>query len=190
MPVHGRITSINAFATGKTPPVPIESKYVEDYFDVQTFTRHSSSAQKVTTYVDLSQSEDEGCIWHKFTGDVSDYQVVTKLTPSKQIVANGQTIGIGSEQIILNNNPQLAAISNVTLDVGGGNGAAVDFETHNDGYVVHSTDFAKQSVGNDNQLDLNLSIQFKKKKKFFRNKIKIHSKNSYYRFCHNLYAHR
>ena len=33
--------------------------------------------------------------------------------------------------------------------------------------MVHSTDFAKQSVGNDNQLDLNLSVQFKKKKKFF-----------------------
>ena len=32
MPVHSRITSINAFATGKTPAVPIESKYVEDYF--------------------------------------------------------------------------------------------------------------------------------------------------------------
>ena len=169
MPVHSRITSINAFATGKTPPVPMEANYVEDYFDVQTYTRPgtNSGAQKVTTYVDMSQPEDEGCIWHKFTGDVSDYQVVTKLTPSKQIVANGQTIGIGSEQIILNNNPQLAAISNVTLDAGGGNGAAVDFETHNDGYVVHSTDFAKQSVGNDNQLDLNLSIQFKKKKKFF-----------------------
>ena len=169
MPVHGRITSINAFATGKTPPVPIEANYVEDYFDVQTYTRPgtNSGAQKVTTYVDMSQPEDEGCIWHKFTGDTGDYQVVTKLTPSKQIVANGQTSGIGSEQIILNNNPQLAAISNVTLDAGGGNGAAVDFETHNDGYVVHSTDFAKQSVGNDNQLDLNLSIQFKKKKKFF-----------------------
>ena len=158
MPVHGRITSINSFSTAKTDRVPIVPNYVEDYFDVQTFTRpgSNSGAQKVTTYVDLSQPEDEGCIWHKFTGDVSDYQVVTKLTPSKQIVANGQTIGIGSEQIILNNNPQLAAISNVTLDPGGGNGAAVDFDTHNDGYVVHSTDFAKQSVGNDNQLDLNL----------------------------------
>ena len=169
MPVHGRIATIKAFSTGKTPAVPIEANYVEDYFDVQTYTRPgtNSGAQKVTTYVDLSQSEDEGVIWHKFTGDTSDYQVVTKLTPSKQIVANGQTIGIGSEQIILNNNPQLAAISNVTLDAGGGNGAAVDFETHNDGYVVHSTDFAKQSVGNDNQLDLNLSVQFKKKKKFF-----------------------
>ena len=169
MPVHGRITSINAFATGKTPPVPMEANYVEDYFDVQTFTRGltNNGAQKVTTYVDMSQPEDEGCIWHKFTGETGDYQVVTKLTPSKQIVANGQTIGIGSEQIILNNNPQLAAISNVTLDAGGGNGAAVDFDTHNDGYVVHSTDFAKQSVGNDNQLDLNLSVQFKKKKKFF-----------------------
>lgn len=169
MPVHGRIATIKAFSTGKTPAVPIEANYVEDYFDVQTYTRPgtNSGAQKVTTYVNLSQPEDEGMIWHKFTGDTGDYQVVTKLTPSKQIVANGQTIGIGSEQIILNNNPQLAAISNVTLDVGGGNGAAVDFETHNDGYVVHSTDFAKQSVGNDNQLDLNLSVQFKKKKKFF-----------------------
>ena len=169
MPVHSRVTTINAFATGKTDRVPMESNYVEDYFDVQTFTRGltNNGAQKVTTYVDLSQAEDEGMIWHKFTGDTGDYQVVTKLTPSKQIVANGQTIGIGSEQIILNNNPQLAAISNVTLDAGGGNGAAVDFETHNDGYVVHSTDFAKQSVGNDDQLDLNLSVQFKKKKKFF-----------------------
>ena len=75
MPVHSRITSINAFATGKTPPVPMEANYVEDYFNVQTFTRYSSSAQKVTTYVDMSQPEDEGCIWHKFTGDVSDYQL-------------------------------------------------------------------------------------------------------------------
>ena len=127
MPVHGRIATIKAFSTGKTPAVPIEANYVEDYFDVQTYTRPgtNSGAQKVTTYVDLSQSEDEGMIWHKFTGDTGDYQVVTKLTPSKQIVANGQTIGIGSEQIILNNNPQLAAISNVTLDAGDGNGLSL-----------------------------------------------------------------
>ena len=169
MPVHSRITSINAFATGKTPAVPIESKYVEDYFDVQTFTRpgSNSGAQKVTTYVDLSQPEDEGFIWHKSTNIIDDHKVVTKLSTGKQIVANGQTIGIGSEQIIFNNNPQLAAISNVTLTPGGGNGAAIDFETHSDGYVVHSTDYAKQSAGVDGQLDLNLSIQFKKQKKFF-----------------------
>lgn len=64
MPVHGRITSINAFATGKTPAVPMEANYVEDYFNVQTYTRPgtNSGAQKVTTYVDMSQPEDEGCI--------------------------------------------------------------------------------------------------------------------------------
>ena len=169
MPVHSRITSINAFATGKTPAVPIDANYVEDYFDVQTFTRPltNNGAQKVTTYVDLSQPEDEGFIWHKTTNIIDDHKVVTKLSTGKQIVANGQTIGIGSEQVIFNNNPQLAAISNVTLTPGGGNGAAIDFVTHNDGYVVHSTDYAAQSVGNDDQLDLNLAVQFKKKKKFF-----------------------
>ena len=113
MPVHSRITSINAFATGKTPPVPIEANYVEDYFDVQTFTRHSSSAQKVTTYVDLSQPEDEGFIWHKSTNIIDDHKVVTKLSTGKQIVANGQTIGIGSEQIIFNNNPQLLSLIHI-----------------------------------------------------------------------------
>ena len=169
MPVHSRITSINAFATGKTPAVPIEVNYVEDYFNVQTYTRGltNNGAQKVTTYVDLSQPEDEGFIWHKFTGGSGNHQVVTKLTPEKQVTANSQTIGIGSESIYFNANDRIQGISNVTLDVGGGNGAAVDFETHSDGYVVHSTDFAHQSVGNDSQLDLNLSIQFKKKKKFF-----------------------
>ena len=177
MPVHSRITSINAFATGKTPAVPIESNYVEDYFNVQTFTRglNNNGAQKVTTYIDMSQPEDEGFVWHKFTGATGPHSVATKLSPGKQIVvptsnpgasANG-TLGIGSEFLVLQDNNRLAAIENVTLDAGGGNGAAVDFETHDDGYVVHSTDWAKQSVGNDNQLDLNLSIQFKKKKKFF-----------------------
>ena len=159
MPVHSRITSINAFATGKTDRVPTES----NYFDVQTFTRPltNNGAQKVTTYVDLSQPEDEGFIWHKTTNIIDDHKVVTKLSTGKQIVANGHTIGIGSEQLIFNNNPALAAIGNVSLDAGGGNGAAIDFVTHDDGYVVHSTNYAAQSVGNDDQLDLNLSFQFK-----------------------------
>jgi hypothetical protein len=176
MPVHSRITSINAFATGKTDRVPTESNYVEDYFNLQTFTRPltNNGAQKVTTYVDMSQPEDEGFVWHKFTNANSAHNVVTKLTTGKQIVvptsnpgANGNaTIGIGSQFLVLQDNNRLAAIENVTLDAGGGNGAAVDFETHDDGYVVHSTNWAAQSVGNDDQLDLNLSIQFKKKKKF------------------------
>ena len=106
MPVHGRITSINSFATGKTERVPTSSAYIEDYFNVQTtFNQSWNYPYKITTDINFQEGADDrsdatGFIWYKkldnnFGGTMPQHYIFTKLaTPIDAAINNLSLIHI------------------------------------------------------------------------------------------------
>ena len=170
MPVHSRITSINSFATGKTARVPIESNYVEDYFDVQTFLPKSTTVGfKLTTNVDFQDPESNGLIWVKKMDQSHNHQWITKLETSRQVTTNGLTIGIGSNYLMCNRDNALQDISGTRI--AGGNGAAYDWETEPKAYTIYDEDTLSPLNTNFNDINPTISFQFKAKKKFLQSHI-------------------
>ncbi len=142
MPVHSRVTTPSAFATGKTKRVPVKASdpvYQEDVFAQQYYRSESSGTKRVYNQIDLESKG--GLVWIKQVGNKSCGNN-TSMAWMDSLMGVGKYINCDS------NNPISDANSLISFN--------------NNGFSIGQND-----KWNDSNCKMYMSYTFAKQKKFF-----------------------
>ncbi len=157
MPVHSRLATINAFASGKKDRLPFTPEYIEDYFSIAKYVGNSSVGIAVTTGINFLSASDDGdgteggLTWIKRVDTDAYHYFLTKLQSSSHDYFSGK------EYITPSLNSGNLVATNFQDTINGDTSAGIEWDS--DGFTGLNSNIVADSFYT--------SYNFKPKKKFF-----------------------